>query len=337
MGAAVVARWGRAAVAACCGLLLAGCGSGAEPAPRTAPQGPGPGTTTAAASGAAVAPVGVPAPLTGVPVSATVQRRPVLAVAVGSSPAPRGLDRADIVVEEVSSPPRYVALFQSRDSDTVGPVVQTRPVDAQLLSGGGRPAIAYTGGPKGFVTQLQRAGAVDLGLPTQPAAYRQSGADYYVATPALFGLARGATPATPRLSYAEAGQALATKGVAKAARVTVTIPGAATQQWAYAPATKTWQRSDVKVPVTNLVFQTVEYRQIEVQKGSGVLVPSARVAVGDGKSTVVSGPSAVTGQWIRKGVKQVTNFLDAAGVPVRLAAGSTWVVLLPPGSAVTVR
>jgi hypothetical protein len=289
-----------------------------------------------AAAGPSVAPVGVPAPLTGVEVSAAVQRRPVVAVAIGSSPAPRGLDRADIVVEEISSSPRYLALFQSRDSDTVGPVTQTRPVDAQLLAGG-HPAIAYTGGPKGFVTQLHRAGVLDLGYPTQPAAYRTSGAGLYVSTATLFGLARSAAPASPRLTHAAEGEPFATKGAAKAARLSVTIPGAAPQQWSYLPASKSWQRADLAVPVTNLVFQEVEYRQIEVQKGSGVLVPSARVATGSGRSTVASGPVVVVGQWIRKGLKQVTNFLDAADVPLRLAPGSTWVVLLPRGSKVAVR
>lgn len=321
-------------VAACFGVLVAGCGSTPAATPRTAPQQSGPATS--AAPGPSVAPVGVPAPLTGLPVTEAVQRRPVLAVAVGSSPAPRGLDRADIVVEEISSPVRYVALYQSRDADTVGPVTETRPVDAQLLAGG-KPAIAYTGGPKGFVGQLQRVGVVDLGYPTQPAAYRADGSTFYVATSTLFGLARGAAPASPRLTYAEAGDPFATKGAGKAAQVAVTIPGAATQRWAYVPASSSWQRADLKVPVTNLVFQEVEYREIEVQKGSGVLVPSARVAVGSGRSTVLSGPAAVSGQWIRKGYKQVTNFLDPAGVPLRLAPGSTWVVLLPPGSKVTVR
>ena len=323
-------------MAACFGLLLAGCGSAPGATPRTAPQESTPATTTAPASGPSVLPVGVPAPLTGVPVSAAVQRRPVLAVAVGSSPAPRGLDRADIVVEEISSPVRYVALYQSRDADTVGPVTETRPVDAQLLAGG-KPAIAYTGGPKGFVTQLRRAGVVDLGYPSQPAAYRASGSGLYVSTATLFGLARSAAPAAPRLTYAEAGEPFATKGAAKAAQVSVTTPGAAAQQWAYVPASQGWQRADLKIPVSNLVFQEVEYRRIEVQKGSGVVVPSARVAVGSGRSTVLSGPAAVAGQWVRKGLKQATNFLDPAGVPLRLAPGSTWVVLLPPGSKVAVR
>lgn len=326
-----------AVVAVSCGLLLVGCGAAPEPAPRTAPLGSAPATGTAAATATAAAPDTVRAPLTDLPVTAAVQRRPVLAVAVSSTPAPRGLDRADIVFEEIGAPSsRFVAFFQSRDSDTVGPVAQTRPVDAQLLSGGDRPAVAYTGGPTGFVGQLQRAGAVDLGYPAQPAAYRQSGADLYVSTATLFGLARGATPAMPRLSFAEPGEPLAARGTVKAARVSVGIPGAAAQQWSYVPASRSWQRAGLAAGVTNLVFQTVEYRQIEVQKGSGVLVPGARVATGSGRSTVVSGSAAVTGQWIRKGVKQVTNFLDAAGVPVRLAAGSTWVVLLPPGATVTV-
>lgn len=320
--------------AACFGLLVAGCGSTPSAAPRTAPLEPA-APTTAAAPAPPAAPTGTPAPLTGLPVSAAVARRPVLAVAVGSSPAPRGLDRADIVVEEISAPVRYVALYQSRDAASVGPVTQTRPVDAQLLAVG-RPAVAYSGGPRGFVTQLQRAGVVDIGYQTQPSAYQPDGSSLYAPTSTLFGLARGALPASAQLTFAGAGQPFATEGAGRAGQVLAAMPGAPAQQWTYVPASRTWQRSDLGVRVTNLILQEVPYRQVELQHGQGVLVPSARV-VGSGRCTVLSGSATVRGQWIRKGAKQVTNFLDPAGVPLRLAPGPTWVVLLPPGSSVTVR
>lgn len=322
-------------MAACLGLLAAACGSTPASAPRTAPQELGPAaTTTAAAGGPSVAPVGVAAPLTGQPVTAAVQRRPVLAVAVSSAPAPRGLDRADIVIEEITSPVRYVALYQSRDADLVGPVAETRPVDGQLLAVG-RPAVAYAGGRPGFVTQMRTSGAIDLGLPSHPELYRRSGAAAYVSTAALFGQARGALPAVPPLTFAEAGEKLAAGGVVPAAGATITLGGGGTRHWTWVPAALAW-RSDSGLQVSNVIVQEVGYKRIEPTKGSDATVPSARV-LGSGRCTVLSGPSLVPCQWVRKGLHQLTNYLDRSGVPLRLAVGPSWLVLAPPGSVVTRR
>jgi len=318
-------------VAACIGLLAAGCGSAPAASPRTAPQDSASASSPPAASGSSIAPIGVPAPLTGSPVSVAVQRRPVVAVAVGSTPAPRGLDRADIVVEEVTSPVRYVALYQSRDADTVGPVTETRPVDGQLLAVG-RPAVAYAGGRPGFVVQLRGSGAVDLGRASHPELYRRSGTAWYVSTAALFGAARGALPALPQLTFAEADDRLATRGVVAARDVTIAPPGSAPTRWTWVPAARAW-RSDRGLQVSNVIVQEVGYKRIEPTKGSDATVPSAR-ALGSGTCTVLSGESAVPCQWVRKGPRQLTNYLDAAGVPLRLAAGSSWLLLAPDGTRV---
>lgn len=313
---------------------VAGCGSAPAATPRTAPLDTASATASVAAP-VAPTPTGTPAPLTGLPVSATVARRPTLAVDVSSTPAPRGLDTADIVFEEISSPVRFIALYQSRDAASVGPIAEARPVDSQLLAGG-TPAVAYSGGPKGSVTQLQKAGVVDVGYQAQPSAYQADGGSVYASTAALFGLARGALPAGPQLTFSLAGEPLASKGATPAAALTLTLPGGAVQRWAYAPATKSWRRADLGVRVTNLILQEVPYRQLELQHGQGVFVPSAKV-IGTGRSTVLSGAAVVRGTWIRKGAKQLTNFLDPGSAPVRLAPGASWVVLVPPGSTVAVR
>jgi hypothetical protein len=284
-----------------------------------------------AAPGAPIAPIGVPAPLTGALVSAAVQSRPTVAVAVGSTPAPRGLDRADIVVEEVTSPVRYVALYQSRDADTVGPVTETHPVDGQLLAVG-RPAVAYAGGRPGFVAQLRGSGAVDLGQASHPELYRRSGTAWYVSTAALFAAFRGGPAALPQLTFAETGDRLATRGVVAARDVTITPPGSAPTRWTWVPAARAW-RSDRGVQVSNVIVQEVGYKQIEPTKGSHATVPSAR-ALGSGSCTVLSGGSAVSCRWVRKGPRQLTNYLDAAGVPLRLAAGPSWILLAPDGTRV---
>ncbi|MFL6128109.1 MAG: DUF3048 domain-containing protein [Mycobacteriales bacterium] len=269
-------------------------------------------------------------------VAEAVAHRPVLAVLVGSDPAPTGLDRADVVIEEVTTPVRYLALYQSRDASLVGPITQTRPVDAQLLPVV-RPAVAYSGGPSGFVQQLQRSGVTDLGYLTHPSSYQSSASGLFAATPTLYALT-GSPPAPPPplLTFATSGQSFATTGAVPAHEVVLSMPGASTQRWTYVTAARVWQRDGMDVRVTNLILQEVPYKQVELRHGKGVYVPSAR-ALGAGRSTVLSGPSAAGGQWLRPGPKQVTNYLDAGAVPLRLAPGPTWVVLVPPGSTVTRR
>jgi hypothetical protein len=280
-------------------------------------------------------PAGTPAPLTGVPVDDTVARRPALAVTVGSEPAPKGLDRADVVIEEITTPVRYVALYQSRDATLVGPITQTRPVDAQLLPVL-RPVVAYSGGPSGFVQQLQKAGVTDVGYLTHPSSYQASASGLYAATATLYGQADGAPAPPPLLTFATSGQSFATSGAVPAREVVVTMPDAPTQRWTYVPAARAWQRDGMGIRVSNLILQEVPYKQVELRHGKGVFVPSARV-LGSGRSTVLSGPAAASGQWLRPGPKQVTNYLDAADVPLRLAPGPTWVLLVPPGSKVARR
>ena len=69
---------------------------------------------------------------------------------------PQGLAAADVVFEEMSSPLRYVAVFQSHDDSSAGPVGQTRPTDAQALSVL-HPVTAYDGGTPSFIRVLDKA------------------------------------------------------------------------------------------------------------------------------------------------------------------------------------
>src|SRR5450631_1046053 len=97
-----------------------------------------PASTSTPATGASAAPSSAPrtwtAPLTGLPVTgARAASRPAVAVSL-SGAQPQGLGSADVVYEELTSPLRYIAVFQSHDGASVGPVGQTRPMDGQALS-----------------------------------------------------------------------------------------------------------------------------------------------------------------------------------------------------------
>jgi hypothetical protein len=80
-----------------------------------------------------------PAPLSGLPVDPEAAARSAVSVKVDNSPDGRpqaGLDKADLVYEEKveGGVTRFIAIFQSRDSELVGPIRSLRTTDPSVVS-----------------------------------------------------------------------------------------------------------------------------------------------------------------------------------------------------------
>src|ERR1700722_853871 len=74
------------------------------------------------------------APLTGShAASAAAATRPAVALVVAGTD-PWGLKSADVVFEEFAGPVRYVAVYQSRQTSSAGPIAGTQPPDVQALT-----------------------------------------------------------------------------------------------------------------------------------------------------------------------------------------------------------
>ncbi|HEV7657220.1 MAG TPA: DUF3048 domain-containing protein [Mycobacteriales bacterium] len=303
-------------------LLVAACGgsptvslqpaSPASPVPTTAAA-----TTAAAPSTAADTPL---APLTATPVSAAVAKRPAVVVSLPLSGAV-GLDKADLVYQEYETPrgPRVVAVFQSRDATDIGPVGSVRPLDPQLLPML-RPVYANTGGASGVEELLAKARIAQV----------SSGSTTSTST-VLAAAPAGSLPPTQVLSYASTGDAFTTSLKRSASAVTLTAPGGAAETWTYSAAAKRWTRAGTPgVAVSNLIVQTVEYKAVRLRDPDRD-AQSARV-LGTGSCYAFSGTTYTPCTWIKRSVPGVTSYVDHASVPLRFAAGSTWVVLMPPGS-----
>jgi Protein of unknown function (DUF3048) N-terminal domain/Protein of unknown function (DUF3048) C-terminal domain len=106
------------------------------------------------------------AALTGLPADAVVAAQPILAVKIdnyGQARPQWGLEHADAVIEEnVEGITRFVALFQSRRPDLVGPVRSARTQDLDLLAAMNRPVFAYSGANVGVAAWLDSAAGSDL-------------------------------------------------------------------------------------------------------------------------------------------------------------------------------
>src|SRR5580693_6848598 len=142
-----------AGLAVLTGLAVTGCGQ-APPDPvrpgissSTFPSGPATPSASAAASSRPLQ------PLTGLPAASTADAtRPAVALMV-SGTNPQGLSSADVVYEEISSPVRYIAIYQSSLTATVGPITTTNPTDREALAVL-HPLTGYDGAAAGFFIKL---------------------------------------------------------------------------------------------------------------------------------------------------------------------------------------
>jgi hypothetical protein len=293
------------------------------------------------------------APLTGLPASgARAAGQPAVAVSVSGS-QPQGLGSADVVYEELTSPLRYIAVFQSRADGSVGPVGQTRPTDAQALSVL-HPLAAYDGGTPSFIRVLDASDVVDVGYASHPSLYRTAAQGPTVSTDQVQQAARGTAP--PQL-FTYQGSAVgdapgfASTGARRATTLRVTTPGQATQVWTFEARTHSWRQTagGPAIRVANLVVQDVPYKTVFLSRKLGLTTTSARV-VGSGSALIASetgaaagsssaaasgaaaSGTAVWGTWSKPGLHDVTAYLDASNTPIGFQRGTTWVILAPPGT-----
>jgi len=317
-------------------LLTAAC-SGAEPvadpldgvpSPAAAPRVPATPTPTSYG----------PLPLTGLPARSRSQLgRALVAVAVRTGTGlgtPRGLDAADVVY--VSFPTagrqRALGLFQSTDADRVGPVTSTRPLDGKLLAAVGA-VLVHAGGTRGFLEQLDAHGLAQWSAAVHSDGFdRASDGSVYASTSVARG-ADGTAPARPGL-LALADDAPGA-GPARRGRVRIAVPGQETAELHYDGGARTWKGTLGQLPVaaTNVVVQVVAYDPLVLPK-SGGLVEGNPKPDGKGEATLLSGPRVDAGSWNRPGQRTSTRFVRHDGTPARLAAGTTWVLLVPPGTEV---
>jgi len=285
------------------------------------------------------------APLTGLPAaSAADAARPAVALDV-AGPSPSGLATADLVFEEITSPVRYIAVYQSRDASGVGPITSTQPTDRAALTVL-RPVIGYDGATAPyFIKFLDKSKIIDAGFTGHSSLYSSAAAGPTTSTRDILRAAGHATAPQPLFSYrgAGAGGTLAGKEF-RCTSVSVAIPGLGTQEWAFNQGADRWEltRNGPKVAVANIIVQTVRYKQINVSRRQGIVVPTAEVT-GNGKAEVFSGTvsgggsggSGAVGTWSKPHPSELTNYFDSTGTPMAFQPGPTWVIFAPSATRVS--
>jgi hypothetical protein len=295
--------------------------------------------------------------LTGLPsTDHKLVNRPVLVVKIENAPDARpqsGLEAADVVYEEVveGGLTRFLAVFQSHDADPVGPIRSVRPTDPDII----RPLgglFAYSGGTKKFINLLHQAPVRDVGYDAATGAYtkrsgRRAPHNLYSSTKKLYEKAKDSDKHPPNLfAFLPSGTAFGGAGVVPAASVNLILGPLGTANYAYDVPTGTYHRSEQGTPhlaeggaqiaPTNVIIQYVRY---VISPGdtdvTGNPVYKAQV-IGGGEAWIFSNGKLVKGTWSKPTADDITTYKDAAGQPIALVPGQTWVELPPVGAQTTV-
>ncbi len=325
--------------------LLASCGTASTSTT---------GSTTTASSSTTSAPPAQTYPLTGMPIvpGGPSSTRPALMVKIDNSSAAwpqSGIDKADIVYEEMveGGLTRYMAVFQSQDATTVGPIRSIRGTDVALAAQT-TGLIAYSGGIPNFISAVRATGVVDVGANAAGNAYyrdpnRPEPHNLYSSTTALYSAAgtNGVAP-HPLFSFGSASTSVPSNVSSKAASITVNISGATVDTWTYNPSAQDWTKqingisvtdaSGAPISATNLIFEFVPYANTGYVDPAGNPVPEADM-VGSGSAYFAFGGSYAPGTWSKSSTSAAPLYQYGNGSPLKLRPGRTWVTFAPIGAA----
>lgn len=293
------------------------------------------GTTVPADDGAEA--VVATFPLTGLPVPdpATYTPRPALVVKIDNVNAQpqAGLNEADIVYEEiVEGATRFAAVFNSTDSDPVGPIRSGRIQDVHLFGSFVDPVFVYSGANPGVNQALRDAGwrllTEDDGM------WRESGRsrphNLFGNTSDFFARGADSAPAVPQFQYGvESGAPVTSINLDMAGR-SVTWGWHADDGLFYRSVNGREHRTTTgQFSTNNVIVLLVEYGR-SANDGN----PEAQ-ATGSGDVIVYAGGLKTVGTWTRPGTGDVFTLTDADGQPILLRPGRTIVHLARAGTNVS--
>ncbi|MBC7443337.1 MAG: DUF3048 domain-containing protein [Ramlibacter sp.] len=319
-----------------CLLALTACSAG-TPAPTKSPAGTGyesgyesPGAT-------------VLAPVRGTTVPAGSVDNPSLAAKIDNHEAARpqvALERTDIVFEELveGGLTRYVALWQSDVPELVGPVRSIRPMDPDIIAPFGG-IVAYSGGQQQFVDLMEATDVINVSHDRDDTGvfYRDDARDapHNVILKAKEVVDRNDTVAPPRQQFAYAATVSGSSAAVDGAPVSAINSRFSDQRWpgwTWDAASTTYLRSQEGAPdldgsgaqlrATNVLILRVVIDETSTN------VPKTTL-IGSGEAWVSAGGKSLHATWSKSGQDAPIRLVDDNGVTVRLAAGNTWIELVP--------
>jgi hypothetical protein len=322
-------------------MVTAACGGGKKGSQGRA-------TTTAPATTTTTLPP--QAPLTGLPQTDPEKlHRAAVTVKIDNNAAARpqaGLAAADLVYEEVTEGiTRFVVVFQSTDTDPIGPVRSVRPADPLIVAPLGGP-IVFSGGAPNIVQLVRNAGldfvdenntatlyrrsgrSAPHNLDTDSERlYRQVGDDDKEPPPFAQFLKLGETFTPPAGSTPVSGMDIPLADI--------------TASYTWDASAKGWARSTNGQPHNlesggvwtpgNVIVQYVAYSRFAAD--AAVTYPEV---TGTGEAWYFLDGTLTKGTWSKAGAITVTSYADANGAPMVFPPGRTVVELVHSNANVSV-
>lgn len=296
----------------------------------------------------------VPAPLTGRLVSASVAARHPIAVMVDDHSAARpqsGFSAAAVVWQAPAEGgiPRYMLVFQDQIPDDVGPVRSARLYYIQWAAEL-RALFVHSGGSPGALAALRARGNGQLVYNADEFAWSGSfrRVSFNVAPHNLYTTGKQLRALAARRGAKDVAvdwpwrfgsdAAMARRPIG--GRITVAYR-TSTIRYDYDRPSNTYRRSVTgeraqidratgrRVAPKNVVVMLVRFGALK--DGSTKQRLEARV-VGSGPAWISSNGGTIKGTWRKSSETAPTRFLDAAGKPVLLTVGQTFIQVMPYGS-----
>ncbi|HRN29037.1 MAG TPA: DUF3048 domain-containing protein [Terrimesophilobacter sp.] len=290
------------------------------------------------------------APLRGTTVAAGSVSGPALSAKVDNHPNARpqfGLEHTDIVYEELveGGMTRYVAIWQSTVPDLIGPVRSIRPMDPDIISPY-RGIVAYSGGQYRFVVLMQQTPVVNAihgQNNTRDTFYRVRGRpgphDVLVRAPQVvsdFGPLDAPQQNWAFAATADASSA-AREGVA-ASIIHYRFSGLMWGTWTYSAETERYYRAqanrgpDLDTSGNQLTASNVVVLRVDITHATGV---PQTILNTTGEAWVFSGGHVIHGSFSKASQNEPIYLYDDNGFTIRLAAGNTWVELIPHAGSIS--
>ena len=334
--------------------VLAACSGGgsddaaAETEPTTTTTAPT--TTVVETTTTTTEPPALIAPLTGLPVPATIDR-PALVVKIDADDRARpqwGINQGDIVYEEIveAELTRLAVVFHSEDADPVGPTRSARTTDFHLLAPLNTPMFANSGGNTNVVNAIGGLEVVNVnhGSAAGNLYFRENSRsaphNLLTNTSELYALAGAEGGVPPQLlTYRATDEALPLD--ARPVQGVDIDFGATDVTYTWDPVQQGWLRTQngsehvdtdgVQVAPANVIVQHVSYGRSPADPRS----PEA-ITVGEGEAWVFTDGHLIQGRWERSSPEDPIVYTTNDGTVIGLTPGKTWVALPRTGQATLV-
>jgi len=259
--------------------------------------------------------------------------RPALVVKVDNVDAEpqSGLNQADVVFEEIveGQATRFAAVFNSMEANPVGPIRSARTQDVDLLSSLNDPALAYSGANEGVDAALAGAG-FELLSEGNPGFFRSDARpaphNLYANIAALWPQLTSSGDAVAAFEYVAPGSEVAGTPVTFATMMV----GSYDVRWDWDATQRLFLRSqlgsaheltDGQASANTVIVLVVPYGTSPAGGG-----PEAQT-LGSGPAVIYTAGHKIEGVWTRQSATEPFH-LEAAGQPVLITPGRTWVELV---------